>query len=280
MKSSRHDKLNSVEILKPKTDKIIRRIFVLFVFFIILILKINFYNDFRRFFVPCPNMTKWEGKNCELYILDDMMADAGSSVFYLPPGILVYHDKNNKEYVYDVVFDRWNIDIYEHRENPNDRVDRVAHYDLNDVSYDENKAKYSLHYRSNEDVKIPEILKLKITEENLNIEDIPYKYCYGNPLFVIGSKNFSFSWGNDSFYLFIFDDNKTGTLTWKARETEEETEYNVTFDSEQIMTVYDKCTNEKIVSYYIYCQSNDEFYAIMKEKFDEKCTWKEYMVFS
>ena len=32
MKSSRHDKLNSVEILKPKTDKIIRRILVLFVF--------------------------------------------------------------------------------------------------------------------------------------------------------------------------------------------------------------------------------------------------------
>ena len=89
-----------------------------------------------------------------------------------------------------------------------------------------------------------------------------------------------FSGKTVSRILFIFDDNKTGTLTWKARETEEETEYNVTFDSEQIMTVYDKCTNEKIVSYYIYCQSNDEFYAIMKEKFDEKCTWKEYMVFS
>ena len=46
------------------------------------------------------------------------------------------------------------------------------------------------------------------------------------------------------------------------------------------MTVYDKCTDEKIVSYYIYCQSNDEIYAIMKEKFDEHCTWKDYMVFS
>ena len=214
-----------------------------------------------------------------------------------PPGILVYHCKNKKEYVYDVVFSGWDIHLYEHRENPDDDVDFVASYRMNDISRNEKKAKYSLD-NSSKDIDIwnnyedergycyPQKLKLKKTEENLNIEDIPYKYCYGNPLFVIKSKKFSTSSSleNESFYLFISDDNKTGALTWKVKETEEETEeeteYNVTFDSEQIMTVYDKCTNEKIVSYCIYCQSDDVIYLIMEEKFNENCTWKEFIVFS
>lgn len=274
--------------MKPKTYmrigtyRKLRAITLCVLFFVISMFMVYVFiclsQGLRRIVTPCPGMTKWEGANCELYIFEAPNTDP--NVYNPPPGILVYRDKNKKEYIYDVYFSYFYISLYEHRENPDDVVNEVASYNLKDVSTNEEEVKFSLRNNYEENCYFPEILKLKITEENLNIEDIPYKYCYGNPIFVIGSKKFSFSWGNDSFYLFIFDDNKTGTLTWKARETGEETKYNVTFDSNQIMTVYDKCTDEKIVSYYIYCQSNDEFYAIMKEKFDENCTWKEYMVFS
>ena len=60
----------------------------------------------------------------------------------------------------------------------------------------------------------------------------------------------------------------------------EETEYKVTFNSEQIMTVYDKHTDEKIVSYYVFIHFNNYLHAVMEEKFDENCMWEEYIVFS
>ena len=257
----------------PIKQRIIAAIVVVGIFCIIFI---GLRRGGLRYF-PAYSMTKWEGKNYELYIFEfpnlhtepDLYADP-------PPGILVYHCENKKEYIYDVVFRGWNIHLYEHRENPDDHVNFVASYRVNDISRNEKKAKYSLD-NSSKDIDIwnnyedehgycyPQKLKLKKTEENLSIEDIPYKYCYGNPIFVIKSKNFSSSSSsssleNESFYLFIFDDNKTGTLTWKARETEEETEYNVTFDSEQIMTVYDKCTNGKVVFSLSYLANNVEIW--------------------
>lgn len=274
----------------PIKQRIIAAIVVVGIFYILFIGLRRGGPDF-----PVHRMTKWEGKNYELYIFESPFPDDSADVDNSPSGILVYHCENKKEYVYDVVFRGWIVHLYEHRENPDDDVDLVAYYRVDSVSRNEKKVKCSQlypydrgkiyiwhHYEDERGYYYPEKLKLKKTEENLNIDDIPYKYCYGNPLFVIKSKKFSTSSSleNESFYLFISDDNKTGALTWKVKETEEETEYNVTFDSEQIMTVYDKCTNEKIVSYCIYCQSDDVIYLIMEEKFNENCTWKEFIVFS
>ena len=46
------------------------------------------------------------------------------------------------------------------------------------------------------------------------------------------------------------------------------------------MTVYDKHTDEKIVSYYVFIHFNNYLHAVMEEKFDENCMWEEYIVFS
>ena len=140
-----------------------------------------------RYF-PAYSMTKWEGKNYELYIFEFPNLHTEPDLYAAPPpGILVYHCKNKKEYVYDVVFSGWDIHLYEHRENPDDDVDFVASYRMNDISRNEKKAKYSLD-NSSKDIDIwnnyedergycyPQKLKLKKTEENLNIDDIPYKY--------------------------------------------------------------------------------------------------------
>ena len=68
-------------------------------------------------------------------------------------------------------------------------------------------------------------------------------------------------------------------MTWKEHETGEEKEYKVTFDSEQIMAVYDKYTEEKIISYYIFSKETGVFYAVMEEEYDDNCIFKEYMGF-
>lgn len=268
MKSPSHDKLDSVEILKPKTNKIIKRVFILFCFFIPItmfscLVNLKKADPFHHV------MTKWEGNNCELYIFDNR--DKHSP----PPGILVYYDKNGVEYIYDVVDNVNVIYLYEHRNNKDDIVDKIAVYSLNPFSLSGNKVSYTSNILS--DIILPEKIILRKNENYLNIDDIQYKYCYGDPSKLTKKKWYCHF--DLISYLYVSDDGRKGTLIGE-NENKEEIEYNVTFDSKQIMTVYDKCTDEKIVSYYIFCQSNDEFYAIMKEKFDENCTWKEYMWFN
>ncbi len=236
-------------------------------------------------------MTKWEGKNYELYIFESPFPDDSADVDNSPCGILVYHCENKKEYVYDVVFRGWIVRLYEHRENPDDDVDLVAYYRVDSVSRNKKKVKCSQlypsdsgkiyiwhHYEDERGYYYPQKLKLKKTEENLNIDDIPYKYCYSNPL-IYRSKNFYVPGDVGIFYLNISDDNTTGTLTWKVHETGEEKEYKVTFDSEQIMMVYDKYTEEKIISYYIFSKETGVFYAVMEEEYDDNCIFKEYIGF-
>lgn len=268
MKSPSREKLGSVEILKPKTNKIIKRVFILFCFFI----PIMMFSCFANLKKADPfeyGMAKWEGDNCELYIFERYKHSP-------PPGILVYYDKNGVEHIYDVVYDVNVIFLYEHRNNKDDIVNEIAVYSLNPFSFGGNKVSYTSNINSILDTVLPENIILRKKENFLNIDDMPYKYCYGDPSKLTKKKWYCYS--SLLSYLYISDDGKKGTLIGE-NENKEEMEYNVTFDSEQIMTVYDKCTNEKIVSYYIYCQSNDKFYAIMKEKFDENCTWKDYMWF-
>ena len=233
----------------------------------------------QRLSIDIPIMTKWIGEDCELYVIERPLSDKINSSSIYPSGIFVFYSKNGKKHVYDAEISHQMLYIYEHRENPDDVVCIVACYYLKDVSKNYKKVKYYLGNQNSIKYYLPETLKLKLTEKNINMVDVPYKLCYGNPNVVMNKCKKLETKKMSNFYLNISDDNTTGILTWKDMKTWEKTEYNVIFDSKQIMTVYDKCTNEKIVSYYMFCQSPDMITAIMEEKFDKNCTWEEILFF-
>lgn len=264
--------------MKDKIFKILKIIIIntgLFLLFIIILL-ISVLIDIASEGTAAPNqcMTKWEGKNCELYILEEPNGMSYN------PGIFLYKDENLTEHLYDVVFDSNYIHLYEHREKPDDKVNEIATYTTISVSSNRDKAKFELVIRSPFcDVVLPKKIKLKNTKKNLTAQDIPYSYCYGDPS-KLNNKVWTITSNySSSLYLYVSNEGKSGVFTYIDRETKDIVEYNVIFDTEQIMTVYDKCTEEKIASYYVYYQEDDGFYAIMKTKVDEKWRFNEKLWF-
>lgn len=255
----------------------IKFIILLIVWSYIFISLFAFFVGGRRPHVcPCPGMTKWEGKDCTLYIMETIKTKDGK-FRATPPAVLVCHDANKKEYIYDVMFVYDRLYLYNHREKTDDVVEQVATYYFKYASRDDKKVKYILESQTYADDYFPETLKLKETVEYFNIDNLPYKYLYGDPT-KFPNKEWVDSYYDVKIKLHISDDGTTGAWMCVDKSMGEETEYKVTFDSEQIMTVYDKHTDEKIVSYHIFIHFNNNLYAVMEEKFDENCTWKDYMV--
>ena len=255
----------------------IKFIILLIVWSYIFISLFAFFVGGRRPHVcPCPGMTKWEGKDCTLYIMETIKTKEGW-FRATPPGVLVCRDVDKKEYIYDVMFVYDRLYLYNHREKTDDVVEQVATYHFKYASIDNKKVKYILESQTYADDYFPETLKLKETVEYFNIDNLPYKYLYGDPT-KFPNKEWVDSYYDVKIKLHISDDGTTGALVCVDKSMGEETEYKVTFNSEQIMTVYDKHTDEKIVSYYVFFLSDEHFYAIMEEKFDENCMWEEYIV--
>lgn len=261
-----------------KKQNVVFGIKIIILLIVLAYIFVSLYTCRRSCECPCPSMTKWEGKDCTLYIMETIKTKDGK-FRATPPAVFVCHDANKKEYIYDVIFVYDRLYLYNHREKTDDVVEQVATYHFKYASRDDKKVKYILESQTYADDYFPKTLKLKETVEYFNIDNLPYKYLYGDPT-KFPNKEWVDSHYDVKIKLHISDDGTTGSWVCVDKSMGEETEYKVTFDSEQIMTVYDKHTEEKIVSYYVFFLSDEHFRAIMEEKFDENCMWEEYIVFS
>ena len=259
-----------------KKQDVIFGIKIIILLIVLAYIFVSLYTCRRSHVCPCPGMTKWEGKDCTLYIMETIKTKDGK-FRAKPPAVLVCRDVDKKEYIYDVIFVHDRLYLYNHREKPDDVVEQVATYYFKYASRDDKKVKYILESQTYADDYFPETLKLKETVEYFNIDNLPYKYLYGDPT-KFPNKEWVDSYYDVKIKLHISDDGTTGALVCVDKSMGEETEYKVTFNSEQIMTVYDKHTDEKIVSYYVFFLSDEHFYAVMEEKFDENCMWEDYIV--